>query len=250
MQSRKEALPDGLGERLAELFPARSMLTEAEDLAFYHHEERGKYRGEAAIVLLPESTQQLAEAVALCADFGVPVVPQGGNTGLVGGAVSRNREILISMRRMSAIREIDAVNYTMTVEAGAVLAEIQQAAEEVGCLFPLSLAAEGSCTIGGNLSSNAGGVGVLKYGNARELTLGLEVVLADGRIWHGLKSLYKDNSGYSLKNLFVGAEGTLGIITAAVQTLPRALATGDSLVRCGNCPGCVGLTLDGEKTKR
>ena len=157
--------------------------------------------------------------VRLCAEHNVPVVPQGGNTGLVGGAVSDAGSLILSTARLNRIRAIDPVNFTMTVEAGCILADVQAAAAKEGCLFPLSLGAEGSCHIGGNLASNAGGLNVLRYGNTRDLTLGLEVVLADGRVWNGMKALGKDNTGYALKHLFVGGEGTLGIITAAVLKL-------------------------------
>jgi D-lactate dehydrogenase (cytochrome) len=170
-------------------------------------------------VLAPATTEELSAAVKICAAAGVPMVPQGGNTGLVGGAVARAGEVLVSMTRMNRIREVDPLNYTITAEAGVVLADLQRAAADAGCLFPLSLGAEGSCTIGGNIASNAGGVGVLKYGNTRELTLGLEVVLPDGQVWNGMRPLWKDNSGYSLKNIFIGSEGSLGFVTAAVMKL-------------------------------
>ena len=178
----------------------------------------------------PASTREVAEVVALCAREGVAIVPQGGNTGLCGGSVPTGirREIVLSLARMNRIRSVDALNDTATVEAGCVLAAVQKAAEDAGRLFPLSLAAEGSCQIGGNLSTNAGGVNVLRYGSAREQVLGLEVVLPDGRIWNGLRGLRKDNTGYDLKQLFLGAEGTLGVITAAVLRLfpkPTASAT-------------------------
>ena len=176
----------------------------------------------------PGATAEVSEVVALCAREEVAVVPQGGNTGLVGGSVptGTRREIVLSLGRMNRIRSLDPLNDTITVDAGCVLAAVQQAAEEAGRLFPLSLAAEGSCQIGGNLSTNAGGVNVLRYGTAREQVLGLEVVLADGRVWDGLRALRKDNTGYDLKQLFLGAEGTLGIITAAVLRLfPRPSAT-------------------------
>ena len=169
----------------------------------------------------PANAAETAAVVALCASEEVAVVPQGGNTGLVGGSVptGANREIVLSLARLNRIRTLDVLNDTITVEAGCILATVQKAAAEAGRLFPLSLAAEGSCQIGGNLSTNAGGVNVLRYGTAREQVLGLEVVLADGRIWNGLRGLRKDNTGYDLKQLFLGAEGTLGIITAAVLRL-------------------------------
>ncbi len=176
----------------------------------------------------PASTREVAEVVALCAREGVAIVPQGGNTGLCGGSVptGTRREIVLSLARMNRIRSLDALNDTATVEAGCVLATVQKAADDAGRLFALSLAAEGSCQIGGNLSTNAGGVNVLRYGTAREQVLGLEVVLPDGRVWNGLRGLRKDNTGYDLKQLFLGAEGTLGVITAAVLRLfPRPTAS-------------------------
>jgi len=171
--------------------------------------------------------------VALCAHEGVAIVPQGGNTGLSGGSVptGTRREVVLSLSRLNRVRALDPLNDTITVEAGCVLAAVQKAAAEADRLFPLSLAAEGSCQIGGNLSTNAGGINVLRYGNAREQALGLEVVLPDGRIWHGLRGLRKDNTGYDLKHLFLGAEGTLGVITAAVLRLyPRPTATATAWV--------------------
>lgn len=213
-----QSLPAGFIESLKNHLP-NIVITDQEKLEKFLFEERGIYHGEAQIVLVPSSTEELAEAVKYCAAAGVPIVPQGGNTGLVGGAVTRGGEVLVSLSKMNKISDIDPVNYTITVEAGVILADVQNAAAENGCLFPLSLGAEGSCTIGGNVASNAGGVGVLKYGNARELTLGLEVVLPDGRVWNGMCPLFKDNSGYSLKNLFIGSEGSLGIITKVILKL-------------------------------
>jgi FAD/FMN-containing dehydrogenase len=179
-------------------------------------------------VVLPGSTDEVAAVVRTCAEAGVAIVPQGGNTGLCGGATPTGGEVVIVLTRLNRIRVIDPDNNSITVEAGCTLHAVQQAARDVDRLFPLSLAAEGSATIGGNLSTNAGGVQVLRYGNARELCLGLEVVLADGTVWNGLRSLRKDNTGYDLKHLFIGAEGTLGLITAATLKLvprPRAQAT-------------------------
>ena len=173
-------------------------------------------------MLRPGTTEQVSQILALAHAAGVPVVPQAGNTGLVGGQIPTEGEILLSVGRLKRVRAVDAAGYTMTVEAGLTLAEAQAAADEVDRLFPLSLPSEGSCQIGGNIAINAGGTSVLAYGNARQLVLGLEVVLADGRVWDGLKGLKKDNSGYDLKDLFIGSEGTLGIITAAVLKLfPR-----------------------------
>jgi len=178
----------------------------------------------------PGSTAEVAAVVRACAAAGVAMVPQGGNTGLVGGAVAAG-QLIINLGRMNNIREVDAADFTMTVEAGAVLADVQAAAEVANRLFPLSLAAEGSCQIGGNLATNAGGTGVLRYGNMRELTLGLEVVLPSGEVWDGLRRLRKDNTGYDLKHMFIGGEGTLGIITAAVLKLfPLSVSSATAFV--------------------
>lgn len=203
---------------------AAHVLTAEADLDPYLVETRGLYRGRALAVLRPADTQEVAFCVRTCAEAGVPVVAQGGNTGLVGGGVPEGG-IVISLVRLAAVRSVDATGATIVVEAGVTLSEVQAAAEAAGMLFPLSLASEGSCRIGGNLATNAGGTAVLAYGNARDLVLGLEVVLADGRIWNGMKALRKDNAGYDLKHLFVGSEGTLGIITAAVLKLfPKPLS--------------------------
>ncbi|MDX9994848.1 MAG: FAD-binding oxidoreductase [Rhodocyclaceae bacterium] len=215
-------------QRLRDLVGAAHVLTEAFDIAPYASDWRGRYRGEPICVVRPGSTAEVAAVVAACAQAGVAVVPQGGNTGLCGGATPSRGEVVVSLTRLNRIRAIDADNNTLVAEAGCTLAAVQAAAEEAGRLFPLSLAAEGTATIGGNLSTNAGGVQVLRYGNARELCLGLEVVLPDGRVWNGLRALRKDNTGYDMKHLFIGAEGTLGLITAAVLKLfsrPRATAT-------------------------
>ena len=194
------------------------MVTAADDLALHLAEERGLYRGHAIAAVRPGSTAEVATVVRACAEAGMPVVAQGGNTGLVGGGVPYGG-IVLSLARMNRVRAVDPINATMTVEAGAVLLDVQKAAAEHGLLYPLSLPSEGSCRIGGTLATNAGGTAVLRYGNARELALGLEVVLADGRVWNGLAGLRKDNTGYDLRNLFIGSEGTLGIITAAVLKL-------------------------------
>jgi FAD/FMN-containing dehydrogenase len=193
----------------------------------YLVEQRDLWHGRTPLVLRPGSTDEVAAILKLANETGTVIVPQGGNTGLVGGQVpdESNTQIVLSLKRLDRIREVDATSNTMTCEAGVVLANAQQAADAVDRLFPLSLGAEGSCTIGGNISSNAGGTGALAYGVARDLVMGLEVVLADGRILRGLNKLKKDNTGYDLKNLFIGAEGTLGVITAAVLKLfpkPRA----------------------------
>lgn len=214
----------------ADLLGVDQVLTSPADMSAYLADWRGRYHGAAICVVRPATTAAVAAVVRACAAAAVPIVPQGGNTGLCGGATPAGdgHAVVVSLTRLNGVRQIDTANNTMTVEAGCVLATLQAAAAEAGRLFPLSLAAEGSCQIGGNLSTNAGGVQVLRYGNARELTLGLEVVLANGEIWDGLRGLRKDNSGYDLKHLFIGAEGTLGIITAAVLKLfplPRANAT-------------------------
>ena len=210
-----------MNDALSEIVGKSNVLSSPEDTKPYFTDWRRQYSAAAECVVRPASTAELARVVAYCARERVAIVPQGGNTGLSGGSVptGKGREIVLALGRMNRIREIDPLNDTATVEAGCILAAVQEAADRVGRLFPLSLAAEGSCQIGGNLSTNAGGVNVLRYGMAREQVLGLEVVLPDGRVWNGLRSLRKDNTGYDLKQLFLGAEGTLGIITAAVLRL-------------------------------
>ena len=215
---------------LAAIVGENNVLAGERDAAPYLTDWRRQFSGPAACVVRPASTAEVAQTVRLCAQSGVAIVPQGGNTGLVGGSVPTGArpEIVLSLARMNRIRALDALNDTVTAEAGCVLADVQRAADEADRLFALSLAAEGSCQIGGNLSTNAGGVNVLRYGNARDQVLGLEAVLPDGRVWDGLRGLRKDNTGYDLKQLFVGAEGTLGVITAAVLKLhpkPTASAT-------------------------
>ena len=191
------------------------------DLSTWEQDWRRRERGKALTVVRPASTQQVAALVQVCAAAGTSIVPQGGNTGLAVGSIpdASGTQVLLSLQRMNAVRELDAANLTLTVEAGCVLQAVQQAARDAGLLFPLSLAAEGSCTIGGNLATNAGGTQVLRYGNARELCLGLEVVTAQGEVWYGTSGLRKDNTGYDLRNLMIGSEGTLGIITAATLKL-------------------------------
>ena len=206
------------------------VLTAPQDTAPYLTDWRGRFTGRARAVVAPASTGEVAALVRLCAQQRVPIVPQGGRTGLVLGSVpdASGSALLLSLRRLNRIRAIDVFNRTMTVDAGCVLADVQQAASAHGLLFPLSLAAEGSCTIGGNLATNAGGTGVLRYGNTRELCLGLEVVTAHGEVWDGLRGLRKDNTGYDVRDLYIGAEGTLGIITGAVLKLfpqPKAAIT-------------------------
>ncbi|MCY0858438.1 FAD-binding oxidoreductase [Cupriavidus sp. D39] len=206
------------------------VLTDAADKAPYLTDWRKRYTGEAVAVLRPGSAEEVAAAVHACHAHKLAVVPQGGNTGLCGGATPQAEpaSVVISLQRLNRVRQVDPLNNTITVEAGVILQQLQDTAREHGRLFPLSLAAEGSCTIGGNLSTNAGGTAVLRYGNTRELCLGLEVVTPAGEIWDGLRGLRKDNTGYDLRDLFIGAEGTLGIITAAVMKLyplPRARVT-------------------------
>jgi len=197
------------------------VLTEPHDTAAYLTDWRRRYSGASCAVLRPGTTEEVAALVRLAASHRVALVPQGGNTGLAGGATpdATDKQAVISLARLTRVRAVDTQNNTITVEAGVVLADVQARAREAGRLFALSLAAEGSCTIGGNLSTNAGGTGVLRYGNARELCLGLEVVTPQGDIWNGLRGLRKDNTGYDLRDLYIGAEGTLGIITAAVMKL-------------------------------
>ena len=209
---------------LVRILGERHVSTEAADLAPHLVEARGLYRGHALAVVRPGTTAEVAATVAACARAGVPVVAQGGNTGLVGGGLPLGG-IVLSLARLDRVRALDPVDATLTVEAGAILADVQAAAAARNLLFPLSWAAEGSVRIGGALATNAGGTAVLAYGNARDLVLGLEVVLADGRVWNGLKALRKNNMGYDLRHLFVGSEGTLGIITAAVLKLyPRPVS--------------------------
>ena len=200
----------------------------ATDLSAWERDWRQRAHGRALAVVRPGSTAEVAAVVKACAAAGASIVPQGGNTGLVVGSVpdSSGTQVVLSLTRLNAVRAIDSANLTMTVEAGCVLQTLQETAEKAGFLFPLSLAAEGSCTIGGNLAANAGGTQVVRYGNARELCLGLEVVTAQGEVWHGLSGLRKDNTGYDLRDLFIGSEGTLGIITAATMKLyPLPAAT-------------------------
>ncbi len=219
--------PDLLARFIA-LVGDRYAVTDPEEQEKYLVEGRNLYRGTSPLILRPGAVKEVAAILKLANDTGTPIVPQGGNTGLVGGQIPRGGEIVLSLGRLDRIREVDAASNTMTVEAGVVLMKAQAAAAQADRLFPLSLAAEGSCTIGGNLSTNAGGTGALAYGVARDLVLGLEVVLADGRVLNVLNKLKKDNTGYDLRNLFIGAEGTLGIITAAVVKLfprPRSVET-------------------------
>ncbi len=209
---------------------APHVLDDPAAMAPFLRDWRGRFTGQARAVLRPGSVDEVAGLVRLCAAHRVPLVPQGGNTGLVLGSVpdASGSAVVLSLARLNRVRAVDPVNRTMTVDAGCILQQVQEAAAAEGCLFPLSLAAEGSCTIGGNLSTNAGGIAVLRYGNTRELCLGLEVVTPQGELWSGLRGLRKDNTGYDLRDLFIGAEGTLGVITGAVLKLfpqPKASIT-------------------------
>ena len=213
-------------------------------MASYLTDWRNAYQGQAALVVRPATTEEVAAVVRLCHEARVALVPQGGNTGLCGGSIpdASGSQVVLSLTRMKRIREIDLANETITVEAGVILQHLQEAASQAGRLFPLSLGAEGSCTVGGNLATNAGGTAVLRYGNMRELTLGLEVVLPDGRIWNGLRGLRKDNTGYDLKHLFIGSEGSLGIITAAVLKLfPATHSTATAWVALPSSQAAVDL---------
>ncbi len=221
---------DAFLQACADAIGAAHVLTAPEDQAPYLTDWRKRFTGRARAVLRPASAEEVAALVRLCASQGVPIVPQGGNTGLCGGATpdSAGDAVVISLQRMQRVRAVDPINNTITVDAGCILARVQEAAAAADRLFPLSLAAEGSCTIGGNLATNAGGTAVLRYGNARELCLGVEAVLPDGALWNGLRGLRKDNTGYDLRDLLIGAEGTLGIITGAMLKLfpqPRAQVT-------------------------
>jgi FAD/FMN-containing dehydrogenase len=221
-------LPPELIDQFRAIVGDKYAVTDAADIAPYLVEERNLFQGRSPLVLRPGSTAEVAAICKLASAHRIALVPQGGNTGLVGGQTPHHGEVVISLRRLDKIREIDTASNTMTCEAGVVLQVAQQRASDVDRLFPLSLGAEGSCTIGGNLSTNAGGTAALAYGVAREMALGVEVVLADGRVLNALSKLKKDNTGYDLRNLFIGAEGTLGIITAATLRLfpkPRAIET-------------------------
>jgi FAD/FMN-containing dehydrogenase len=227
-----------------DLVGPEQVLVEAHDTASYLTDWRGRFTGRCRAVLRPLDTAQVAGLVRLCAHYRVPLVPQGGRTGLVLGSVpdASGDAVVLSLRRLNRIRAIDPFNRTMTVDAGCILHDIQQEAARHGLLFPLSLAAEGSCSIGGNLSTNAGGTGVLRYGNTRELCLGLEAVTAGGEVWDSLRGLRKDNTGYDLRDLYIGAEGTLGVITGAVLKLfPQPKAAITALVALGSAVDALDL---------
>jgi FAD/FMN-containing dehydrogenase len=223
------ALPQPLIDRFAEIVGSAYAVTDPQAIEPYLTEPRDKFHGRTPLVLKPGSVAEVAAILKLANETLTPIVPQGGNTGLVGGQLPSDKgdQIVLSLTRLNRLRAVDAASNTLTAEAGVTLAEARAAADAADRLFPLSLASEGSCDIGGNLSTNAGGTGVLAYGNMRELVLGVEVVLPTGEVWDGLRTLRKDNTGYDLKHLFIGAEGTLGIVTAAVLTLvpkPRGIA--------------------------
>lgn len=230
-------MPASFVNRLTSLLGPAGVLGSAADMAPYLTDWRGNYTGKAICIARPSTAEETAAVVKLAREHGHPIVPQGGNTGMVGGSVpdTRGNAIVLSTQRLNRIRAIDITGNTLTAESGCILAHIQQAATEQDRFFPLSLAAEGSCTIGGNISTNAGGTQVVRYGNTRDQVLGLEVVMPSGEIWNGLRGLRKDNTGYDLKHLFIGAEGTLGVITAAVlklAPLPRTRVT--ALVAVGS----------------
>ncbi|MBO6676865.1 MAG: FAD-binding oxidoreductase [Rhizobiales bacterium] len=215
---------------LTQMLGDQALITDPDDQAPFLHEWRDRYVGKAAAVVQPRTVDEVCQVLRFAHENGVPVVPQGGNTGLVGGQTpdQSGNAILLSLAKLNRVREVDPVGGVITVDAGVVLQTLQEEADKAGRLFPLSLGAEGSCMIGGNLSTNAGGTGVLAYGNTRDLVLGLEVALPDGRLWNGLSKLRKDNTGYDLKHLFIGAEGTLGVITGASLKLfpkPKGMRT-------------------------
>ena len=236
-------MSDPLHALLAEIVGAGHVHSGA-GLEAFEVDWRKRYRGHARAVVSPGSTAEVAAVVRACAAHGASIVPQGGHTGLVGGGTpdASGLQVVVSMKRMQRIRQLDADNLTLTVEAGCILQHVQQAAAEQGLLFPLSLAAEGSCTIGGNLATNAGGTQVLRFGNARDLCLGLEVVTAEGEVLNALSGLRKDNTGYSLRDLYIGSEGTLGLITAATLKLfPQPAATLTALAACASPREAVAL---------
>ncbi|HWU56357.1 MAG TPA: FAD-binding oxidoreductase [Rhizomicrobium sp.] len=213
------SLPPAVADRLKDAVGEKGFSTEPGEIAPHLEEWRSKYRGQSPLLLKPQTTEEVSAILAICNDTGTPLVTQGGNTGLVGGQIPLHGEVLLSTQRLNQIREMDESGMTLVAEAGVTLAQVQHAADDKHLLFPLSLASEGSCTVGGNIATNAGGTHVLRYGMTRALVLGLEVVQADGTVLSMLRALHKDNTGYDLKQLFIGSEGTLGVITAATLRL-------------------------------
>lgn len=234
----------GLIDQFATVLGNQYVLTEDQEKAPYLTDWRKRFTGKALAVLLPKTTEEVSSIVKLCASNNIAIVPQGGHTGFCGGATPDNtgKQVILNLKRMNQIREMDVANQTIALEAGCILQAIQQKAAAQDFLFPLSLGAEGSCMIGGNLATNAGGTNVLRYGNTRDLCLGLEVVTAQGEIWNGMKGLRKDNTGYDLRDLFIGSEGTLGIITAAVMKLyPLPISQWTTLVATNNIAATIDL---------
>lgn len=251
MDVGQHPIGQGVLDRVRAVVGDAGVLTEEADKAPYLTDERGSYTGATPMVVRPRTVAEVSEVVRACHETGTPIVPQGGNTGLCGGATPHEHggELLVSLTRLDRVREVDPLNYAITVEAGVVLADVQRAAEEADRFFPLSLGGEGTARIGGNLSTNAGGTGVLRYGTARDLCLGLEAVLPDGRVWSGLTGLRKDNAGYDLKHLFIGAEGTLGIITAAcLKLFPRPADVRTALVALRDADAAVELLARARRT--
>ncbi|MBI1331084.1 MAG: FAD-binding protein [Alphaproteobacteria bacterium] len=233
-------IPDNILARLKDAAGARGFSEDPSEIAPHLEEWRSKFHGRSNLLLKPDCTEAVAKILSICNSARIAVVPQGGNTGLVGGQIPFHGEIVLSLKRMNTVRSVDPDDFAMVAEAGVILADAQRAAEQKQLLFPLSIAAEGSCTIGGNLSTNAGGVNVLRYGSARDLVLGIEAVLADGRVLDMLKVLRKDNTGYDLKQLFIGAEGTLGVITAAsLKLYPQPISRGTVLFAFENLGAAV-----------
>ncbi len=227
-------------EALIAIIGSENILQSSTDTAGYLVEQRGLFESTCLAVITPGSTKAVSDCVKVCAQRDIGIVPMGGNTGLCGGAVSSDRQIILSLEKLNAIKRVDAENYSMTVQAGCILAKIQQAAADSYRLFPLSLGAEGSCQIGGTLSTNAGGINVLHYGNARDLCLGIEAVLADGSVYSDLNGLRKDNTGYSLMHLLIGAEGTLGIITqATLKLFPLPHSSATALLAMADLPAVI-----------
>ncbi|QKM64656.1 hydroxyacid dehydrogenase [Polynucleobacter tropicus] len=237
-------MTDKFLEQLRQIIDQQYILTADHDKEPYLTDWRKRYTGKALAIVLPRTSSEIAKIVHLCASNNICIVPQGGHTGFCGGATpdQSGNQIVLNLKRMNSILQIDEANQTITLEAGCILQNIQEAAAAKGFLFPLSLGAEGSCMIGGNLATNAGGTNVLRYGNTRDLCLGLEVVTAKGEIWNGLKGLRKDNTGYDLRDLFVGSEGTLGIITAAVMKLyPLPISQWTTLVAVDDVRSTIAL---------